>query len=186
LDDAIIHYRQAIQINPNHWDAHISLGTALAQEGDVDNAVIQYQTALQIYPDAEVAHVNLGIVLLQKGRTGAAMAHFQKGLQLEPDDVKALKYLAWLQATSPAAALRDGAGAVELARHANTLTGGENPDILHILAAALAEAGQFSEALKTANRALLLATAQPNPRMAGQLQYEISLYQAGRRFHTPE
>ena len=186
LDGAITHFRQALQINPNHWDAHISLGTALAQEGDVDGAITQYQEALQINPDAEVAHVNLGIILLQKGRKVEAIVHFQRGLQLEPDDVKALKYLAWLLATSPEASLRDGAKAVKLARHANALTGGENPDILHILAAALAEAGQFPEALETAQHVLHLAEAQSNPRMAGQIQHEVELYQTGRPFHTPE
>jgi len=186
VDDAITHYRQALQLNPDHWDAHISLGTALAQEGDVDGAVGQYQKALQINPDAGVAHVNLGILFLQQGRTYEAIAHFQKGLQFEPDDTKALKYLAWLLATSPEASLRDGARAVEFARHANALTGGENPDMLHILAAALAEAGRFPEALEITQHVLHLAAVQSNPRMTGQLQYELNLYQAGKPFHTPE
>jgi Flp pilus assembly protein TadD len=186
MDDAISHYQQALQINPNHWDAHIGLGTVLAQEGDVDGAITQYRTALQIYPDAEVAHVNLGIVLLEKGQTSDAVAQFHEGLQIEPDDIKALKYLAWLQATSPEASLRDGAVAVELARRANTLTGGENPDILHILSAALAESGRFPEALETAQRVLKMAEDQSNSRMAGQIQYEMSLYRAGRPFHTPQ
>jgi len=186
LDEAIVHYRQALQINPDHWDAHISLGTALAQEGDVDGAITQYQEALQIYPGDEVAHVNLGIVLLQRGKKAEAIAHFQKGLQLEPDDVKALKYLAWLLATSPEASLRDGARAVELARHANALTGGDNPIFLHILAAALAEAGRFSEALETAQRALQLAEAQSNPGMVGELRHEMEIYQTGSPFHTPQ
>ena len=113
-------------------------------------------------------------------------AHFQKGLQVEPDDIKALKYLAWLLATSPEALLRDGAKAVELAQHANVLTGGENPDILHILGVALAEAGRYSEAMQTTQHALNLAPVQSNPKMAGQLQYELNLYQAGKPFHTPE
>jgi tetratricopeptide (TPR) repeat protein len=186
IDGAIGHYQQALRINPNHWDAHISLGTALAQEGDVDGAITEYQRALQIYPNAEVAHVNLGIILLQKGQTSEAIAHFQKGLQIEPDDIKALKYLAWLRATSPDASLRDGASAVEMARRANTLTGGDNPDILHILAAAFAETGQFPEALHTAQRVLQMARGQSNSVMAGQLQYEMSLYRAGKPFHTPQ
>jgi tetratricopeptide (TPR) repeat protein len=186
IDDAISHYRQALQINPNHWDAHIGLGTALAQEGDVDGAITQYQTALQIYPDAEVAHVNLGIVLLQKGQTSEAIAQFQKGLQIDPGDIKALKYLAWLLATSPEASLRNGARAVELAQRANMLTRGENPDILHILAVALAEAGRFPEALEIAQRVLQMAEDQSNSRMAGQIQYEMSLYRADKPFHTPQ
>ena len=39
---------------------------------------------------------------------------------------------------------------MELARRASVLTGGENPMALHTLAAALAEAGEFPEATRTA------------------------------------
>ena len=56
---------------------------------------------------------------------------------------------------------------MELARQANDLAGGENPIILHTLAAAFAEAGRFSEAVETAQRALRLAEAQSNTSLAG-------------------
>ena len=75
--------------------------------------------------------------------------------------------------------------AVELAEQADALTGGENPVILHTLAAALAEAGRFSEAVETAQRALRLAEAQSNSMLAGALQSEMNLYQAGSPFHSP-
>jgi len=74
---------------------------------------------------------------------------------------------------------------VELARQANALTGGENPVVLHTLAAALAEAGRFPEAVETAQRALRVAGAQSNTTLAGALQSEMKLYQAGSPFHSP-
>jgi hypothetical protein len=74
---------------------------------------------------------------------------------------------------------------VELARQANGLTGGNNLRVLHTLAAALAEAGRFSEAVETAQRALQLAGAQSNTSLAGQLQLELKLYQAGSPYHLP-
>jgi Flp pilus assembly protein TadD len=74
---------------------------------------------------------------------------------------------------------------VELAEQADALTGGENPVILHTLAAALAEAGRFSEAVETAQRALRLAQAQANPGLARALESETKLYQAGSPFHSP-
>jgi hypothetical protein len=81
--------------------------------------------------------------------------------------------------------LRNGAKAVELARQANLLTGGENPVILHTLAAACAEAGRFSEAVETAQHALRMAEAQSNTALAGALQSELKLYQAGNPLHGP-
>jgi Flp pilus assembly protein TadD len=94
--------------------------------------------------------------------------------------------LAWLLATCSKASLRNGGKAVELARQANALTGGENPIILNTLAAAFAEAGRFSEAVETARRALRLAETQSNTNLTGQLQLEMKLYQAGSPFHSPE
>ena len=76
-------------------------------------------------------------------------------------------------ATCPQAALRNGKKAVELAERAKALTGGEDPIILHTLAAAFAEAGRFSEAVETAQHALRLAEAQSNTKLAGQLQSGI-------------
>ncbi|MGP8200264.1 MAG: tetratricopeptide repeat protein [Limisphaerales bacterium] len=186
VDDAITQYEAALHINPNYAEARVNLGNALAQKGKLDDAVTQYQLALQIRPDDEVAHVSLGIVLARAGRAGEAISHLQKALQLKPADPEIQNNLAWLLATCPEAPLRDGNKAVELARQANALTGGGNPVVLHTLAAALAEAGRFSEALETAQRALALAAAQSNTRLAGQLQIEMKLYQTGSAFHLPE
>jgi len=66
-----------------------------------------------------------------------------------------------------------------LARQANALTGGKSPIILKTLAAAFVEAGRFPEAVETAQRALRLAEARSNTKLAGQLQAHLKLYQAG-------
>ena len=124
--------------------------------------------------------------LRRKGRMDEAISQYQKALQIEPADVEAQNNLAWLLATCPEASLRNGDNAVRLARQANGLTGGENPIILRTLAAAFAEAGRYSEAVETAQRALHLAGAQSNIKLAGQLQLEMKLYQAGSPYHVPE
>jgi tetratricopeptide (TPR) repeat protein len=185
LDEAIIHYQKALEINPHYEQAHNGLGNALTQKGSVDEAIIQYREALQIKPDYANAHANLGNALMQKGSAGEAIAHFQRAAQINPADPTIQNNLAWVLATCADASLRDGNKAVELARQANELTGGENPIILHTLAAACAEAGRFSEAVETAQHALRLTEAQSNAKLAGQLQVELKLYQAGSPYHLP-
>jgi tetratricopeptide (TPR) repeat protein len=93
--------------------------------------------------------------------------------------------LAWLLATSPQAASRDGHKAIELAERATRRVGGGKPQILRALAAAYAEAGRFSEAVETARRALHLAEGQSNTVLAGELQAQLKLYQARLPFRTP-
>jgi hypothetical protein len=51
--------------------------------------------------------------------------------------------------------------------------------ILHVLAAAYAQNGRFSEAIETAQRSLQLAIAQNNSALADSLRMEIELYQKG-------
>jgi Flp pilus assembly protein TadD len=186
VDEAISHFQRALQIKPDFAEAHNNLGTALRQKGRVDEAISHYQKALQIMPDNESVHVNLANAFLQKGGVDQAIVHFQNALQIEPADMEVQNNLAWLLATCAQSSLRNGDKAVQLARQANELAGGKNPVILGTLAAAFAEAGRFSEAVETAQRALRLAGAQSNTGLAGALQSEMKLYQAGKPFHSPE
>ena len=186
VDEAIDFYQKGLQTEPNNADSHNNFGIALLQKGRMDEAMSHFQRALEINPGNASAHLNLGSALRRKGRMDEAISQYQKALQIEPADVEAQNNLAWLLATCPEASLRNGDNAVRLARQANGLTGGENPIILRTLAAAFAEAGRYSEAVETAQRALHLAGAQSNIKLAGQLQLEMKLYQAGSPYHVPE
>jgi Flp pilus assembly protein TadD len=185
LGEAIPQYMEALRIQPDSAQYHYNLGNALARQGRLDEAVLHYQQALQLDPGDAKAQNNLASTLLRQGRVAEAIAHFQQALQLRPEDPSTLSNVAWLLAAAPAAAVRDGKKAVELATRANQLTGGTNQLILHTLAAAYAEAGRFPEALATAQHALGLAQGQSNAGLAGQLQSEIKLYQAGSPYHLP-
>jgi tetratricopeptide (TPR) repeat protein len=185
VDEGILQYQKAVQIQPDFALACNNLGTVFQETGRLDEAITQYQKAVQIEPDFASAHLNLGNALVQKGRTDEAIPEYQKALQLNPADPAIQNNLAWVLATSPQASLRNGGKALELARQASLLAGGENPVILHTLAAACAEAGRFSEAVETVQHALRLAEAQTNTALAGALQSELKLYQAGSPFHSP-
>ena len=89
VDEAIIHYREALQIKPGLAEAHYNLGRALAQKGRADEAITHYQEALQIKPGFAAAHYNLGCALAQKGSADEAIDHFQKALEIKPDYAEA-------------------------------------------------------------------------------------------------
>ncbi len=178
LDEAIAQYDKALEIKSDYPEVHYNLGNALLQKGQVDEAIAHYEKALAIKPDYADVHNNLGIVLLQKGQVDEAIAHYQRALEINPQDVQARANLAWALATSPQTSMLK-AIAVKLAQQANQLTGGANPTVLHILAAAFAQTGKFSEAIETAERSLQLATAQNNTPLVAALRTEIGLYQKG-------
>ena len=141
---------------------------------------------MEIDPRDAKAHCSLGAVLVDKGQFIEATAHYRKALEINPNYAEAHNNLAWLQATCPVAALRNGAEAVQHALRANQLPGGGKPNILDTLAAAYAEAGRFSEAVGTARTGLELANRQNNPPLADALRARIALYEAGKPYHqTP-
>ena len=111
--------------------------------------------------------------------TRTAIAQYEEALKIDHNSALARSQIAWLLATSSEEALRNGARAVESAEKADQLSGGGNAIVLHALAAAYAENGEFSKATEAARRALTLATAQGNTDLTNALQREIALYQAG-------
>jgi tetratricopeptide (TPR) repeat protein len=186
IGEAIAHYREAVKLRPDYAEAQNNLAGVLLQEGRVDEAILHYQKVLELRPDREKAHYNLGNALLQKEKGEEAIAQYEKALQIDPRSISALNQLAWVLATNSEAQIRNGAKAIELARQADQLSGGKNPIILHTLAAAYAESGQFSQAVETAQDALKLAVIEGNTALAEALRQVIGLYQMGKSYHQAQ
>jgi tetratricopeptide (TPR) repeat protein len=175
--EAIAQYRQALAINPGYAKAHTNLGDALRHQGQWDEAIAEYLKALEIQPDYAEACCNVALLLAQQGRFAEAITQYAKAVELMPGNPLIENNLAWLLATCPDTALRNGPKAVMLAQQASQLSGGNNPTILHTLAAAYAAAGQIPEATQTTRQALNFALAQNNRNLAATLRRELDSYQ---------
>jgi Tfp pilus assembly protein PilF len=188
VDDAIVQFQQALELAPDDRIIHNDFGNALLKKGLVNEAIAHFQKALDSgVADVWTAHIhyNLGNALRQKKLMREAVAQYQEALTEEPRLVVAENQLAWVEATCSDASLRNGPQAVELAQEANDLSGGKNPLILRTLAAAYAEARQFSQAVETAKSASELAAAQGNSALAQSLGNQIALYQIGSPYREP-
>jgi protein O-mannosyl-transferase len=182
-DAAIAEYGKILELPFDHAEALYSIGNALRQKGDVEEAIIQYRTAIALRPDYANAHNNLANSLRQTGRVEEAVHEYEAALKSEPESILAQNNLAWLLATSSNASVRDGAKAAQLAKQADRLAGGNDPIILHTLAAAYAENRQFPEAVEAAQRALEIADANGITSLAESLRSKLALYQAGLPYH---
>jgi tetratricopeptide (TPR) repeat protein len=156
------------------------LGKEMFQEGHLMEAIACYRQTLSIRPGFAEAWTELGMACFNSGQAKEAVESWQKALDLNPAQPQVQNNLASVLATASDSSLRNGPRAVALALQANQLTGGENPVILCTLAAAYAEAGRYAEAAATARKALGQAEAQKNDKLAGALQEQIRLYEAGR------
>ncbi len=107
------------------------------------------------------------------------MRQYEKVLDLNPDFHNALNNLAWIRATHPDQVFRDGTKAVKLAERSCELTGHQVASELDALAAAYAEAGRFDEAIKTASKAIDMATAAGDKKLAREIRGRVELYLQG-------
>jgi Flp pilus assembly protein TadD len=191
IAEAMTQFTAALRINPDNSKAHNNLGTALAEQGRIAEAMTQFTAALRINPDNSEAHNNLGTALAEQGRIAEAIAQFREALRLKPDFSPALHKLAWILATGRNANFRNAGEAVQLAERLCAITGFQDAEDLDAVAAAYAEAGRFNDAVQAAQKALELAVAAgqeklaPNAHsgLAQQFQERLKLYQAGRPFH---
>jgi hypothetical protein len=71
---------------------------------------------------------------------------------------------------------------VDLAQQACELIGNRRAGYLDTLAAAYAAAGQFSEAVATAQMAIELARADGQPKLAGEFEARLELYRSGHAY----
>jgi tetratricopeptide (TPR) repeat protein len=177
-DEAIDHLQEAVRLRPDYADAYFNLGSVLFQQGHIEQAIAQWRKALAIRPRDAEAHRNVASALRGQGNVKEAISEYEQALNIAPEDSVVLNNLAWILATSPDASMRDGARAVTLAVKSVQISGGGDPNFIRTLAAARAEAGQFAEAVATAETAKTLASIQNKPELAGRLGEEIALYRA--------
>ena len=175
-DDAMVHYEEAIRLQPNYADAYYNRGSVLFAKGRIDEAIADWEKALQMQPNDADVHTSLGNALLQKGSLREAIAHYVIALALAPEDPHSRNNVAWVLATASDSSVRDGARAVGFAQEAVQLSGGREPRFLRTLAAAYAESGRFSEAIAVAQQAAGIATMQAKPDMAKRLEKDLVLF----------
>lgn len=114
--------------------------------------------------------------LSRLGRKSEALNDFQTAIKLSKTDPICRAGAAWLYATSEDGRIRNGAYAVALATEAAKLSLWKDDTVLDVLAAAYAEAGDFSSAQKWEEKAILRGSQQDVP----FYQRRLLSYQAGK------
>jgi protein O-mannosyl-transferase len=183
-DQAIAHSQKALSLRPDAPELNARLANALCEKGEIDDGIAYYQKALKIAPNYATAHNNLGNAFRKKGQFNDAIVEYQKTIQLDPEWEAPHNNLALVLATCSDRSLRNGKKALEFARQANRLSGGQNPIILHNLATAYSQCGQLAKAIETAKEAMRLARANRDVGLAELLRKEILVYEDHLRART--
>ena len=175
----------AAALAPGSAPIAIAASAAWGRAGDPARARAVLEEALARLPDSARLHDALGRLAQEHGDVRLAVAEFRAAHRADPESHGSANDLAWILATSPDPGLRDPEEAIRLVRGAIAAKAEPDPNLLDTLAAGLAAAGRFGEAVDVATQAQGLAAARGGSAMREQIARRLALYRAGRPYVEP-
>jgi len=181
-EEALAVGRDALVVSPFDSDLHYRIGLAAGGIGDFTTAAHQLAYALLLWPNRPEIAGKLHLAVRFAAQSLKASSQLEAIASSAPDSAPLLNELAWLFATHPDAALRDGRRAVQLSERACALTERKQPVPLATAAAAYAEVGKFPEAIATARGALSLARSNGDAKAAGLAENLLRSFQSNQPY----
>ncbi len=178
LDKALADYDQALQLDPRNANNHYHRASLLRRQGRLDDALKSFETAIGLAPQQGVYLTSRAYVWAAQGDRDRMMQDLDEGARISPDDDLVWAIRAWLLATTPGEALRDGQQAVAAATKACELSHWTRTSVLDTLAAAHAEIGDFSKAIEWEEKVIALTPASKRP----EYEERLKLYREGKPF----
>lgn len=189
--DAIAHFDRAIALLPGYIPPHANKALAYRRQGDNVKAVEQWKIVLVAAPDNANALNGLGLIQIDRGEYAAGKANLERAVAVEAH-FTARRALAWLLATCPDGAVRDGEKAVVHATVVCNQTGYRSFKALDALAAGHAECRRFDQAGRLARVALKLlegssVAIESEKRLETvAIEARIRLYDSGQPFREAD
>ena len=90
VDEAIVHFRKAVELKPNVPVVHTNLGQAYMQKGMIDDAIVQMKEAIKANPYFVESYQNLAQAMEKSGRPEEALKYYSDALKIEPRNVEIL------------------------------------------------------------------------------------------------
>lgn len=178
------HFRAALELMPEDTETMTTYAAGLAQAQRFAEGAELLRRADALKPSVETKR-QLVPFLITLADYEAATKTLRAILAEQPKSYGDLNNLAWLLATCPDEKFRNGPEAARLSEQACKLTDYRQPVLLGTLAAAHAEAGDFTNAITVTKSALELTTAAGNEQLTAFHRQMLRLYQSGRPFHLP-
>ncbi|RLD17184.1 hypothetical protein DRI50_00030 [candidate division KSB1 bacterium] len=86
-------FKQAIQRDPEFWEAYYNLGIVYFNTGKLNLALSQFNKVIQALPNFSKPYFGRGLINYKQGHFEDAIRDFQKVVDLNPNDFKAYYYL---------------------------------------------------------------------------------------------
>jgi serine/threonine-protein kinase len=157
LDEALDDLTEAVRWSPDHAGAHLQRGQLFLAMARDHDALRDFDAVIGLNPEYAVGYY-LRSYCWRRSRDHARQRDdLEQAVRLAPNLSGACNSLSWLLATCPDPIYRDGRRAVALGRRAlENAPELARAECLDTLAAALAESGEFAEAIASEREAISL------------------------------
>lgn len=179
---AIREYEASLAHDGRNEQARVYLADARMRMGDADAAAKLYRTSLE-HLASERVRVSLALAYAKARRFRDARAVLEEGLAAEPDNRVIRNGLARILAAAPDASVRDGARALGLAKPLFEAT--RSPEVGQTYAMALAETGDFDQAVKLQRETMIAYDRMGVPAMKPFLAQNLAAYEARKPAREP-
>jgi tetratricopeptide (TPR) repeat protein len=181
---AVADFSKAIQLAPDAECYHCR-GLAHVALKDYERAIEDFTQTLRLNPRHAFAHYNRATAHADQRDYRRAREDYQEAVRRQPETPHNYFALAWVLATSPDSGVRDGRYAREVARKGCQLAQWQVPGGFAALAAACAEVGDFTEAVRWQQRVLESPASLPKPQRE-KMQRCLELYRQGKPYREPD
>jgi tetratricopeptide (TPR) repeat protein len=184
LPAALAEAARAVQRDADSAEAYLERARIRAELGESERAVRDCTTALLLHRDPAALALRARLHL-SLGNPAAARADVEEALTLPGAARTGARHtLAWLLATAPDDAQRDGPRALRLARESIHEDGAEDLAAFDALAAALAATGDFAGAVDMAQLVLEATPIRDATALAARLDRRAA-YRRGEAWRVP-
>jgi len=168
-------YTAALDSDASNLQARVYLADAKMRMGLPEEAARLYRQALDQSPNSSRMQMSLALANIRAGQFNEARKVLEAAHKAQPANPEIINTLARVLATAPAAPVRDGARALELAKSLFEST--KNPEVGQTYAMALAETGNFDQAVVLQRETIIVFEHTGGERRKPFLQRNLALYE---------
>lgn len=185
LDAALNDFAKELELNPTDSDAHAGRASAFRRRNELAKALAECNLALERNPNSLIAWLERAKIYAQAKDYANARKDLDAiaNLRLTRPGAQCIA-VAWLHATHPDAAMRDGKAAVVEATKGCELDHWTHWWYIGTLAAAYAEAGDFEQAIRHQRKALEMTPLQNE--FHRDVQQRLALYEAHQPYRDTQ
>jgi tetratricopeptide (TPR) repeat protein len=183
MNQAIQRLTAAVKYNPNYAEALMALGDTLRRSGRIEASLKPYADVVRINPRSADARFAYALALVRLRRYRDAKAWLEESARILPDRPELSHALARILASAPDDTVRDGARAMALVQE--LMKGNQTIVVGETMAMALAETGQFSDAVDVQKRVIAASQQAGAAQDVRRLTANLRLYERRQACRMP-